>query len=343
MKFLFILIFSSLLINPCSKEEQKSQTTTNESSKSQEQKQQETSGMKDGGKVFLGRYLNGKLIIEDNAAYIKNELTWAKDTFENYDRYCGYLKTYAKKYADYKEDKPEYVFDSFKEEFKKLTTIRIGDKFNVSSNGEVFQSAVTKYYMNFDDMVGSGVVFYSVAEPVSQTLAEYDVVICSDNSKISKFITTKRLLNEDPGLFKSVTALMMQKAKDIKIKDESSGKEKFDPVTSIDTSELIILPGSFTSAGANEYIAGYTKRQSFDNFAYYIVIVNDKGEPVKVFAELIKDSFTFETVIGIVDVNGDGIYEVLTEDGYYEGNGYNLHKLEGKEYKTITGGFFFGV
>jgi len=104
-----------------------------------------------------------------------------------------------------------------------------------------------------------------------------------------------------------------------------------------------MLPGSYTSSGAKEYIAGYTKRQSFDNFAYYIIIVNDKGGLVKVFADIVKDSFTFETVIGVVDVNGDGIYEVLTEDGYYEGSGYNLHNLEGKEYKTIASGFFFGV
>ena len=192
-------------------------------------------------------------------------------------------------------------------------------------------------------MVGTGVIFYAIAEPVNVKLSDYEVVICSENTGISKFNTTKFVLNEDPALFKAVNALMIEKAKDIKIRDDSSEKEKFDQVTSIDTSELVILPGSFTSAGAKEYIAGYTRRQSFDNFAYYIVIVNEKGEQVKVFADLVKDSFTFETIIGVVDVNGDGIYEILTEDGYYEGSGYNLHKWSGKEYKVITSGFFFGV
>jgi len=337
MKYLFILFISSLFVNPCSNEE-----TNKDQTASKYEETNKTTGSNDG-KIFLGRYMKGKLIIEDNATYTKNEYSWAKDSMDNYERYCGYLKTYAKKYANYKENKTEYFFDSFKDEFKKLTTIRIGDKLNISAPGAVFQSAITKYYLNFDDMVGSGVVFYAVAEPVNASLADYDVVICSDNSKISKLNTSKMMLSDDPALFKSVTSLFMQKAKDIKIKDESSDTEKYELVTSIDTSEMVILPGSFTSAGAKEYIAGYTKRQSFDNFAYYIIIINEKGETVNIFAELVKDSFTFENIIGIVDINGDGIYEILTEDGYYEGSGYNLHKLNGKEYKVITSGFFFGV
>jgi hypothetical protein len=335
MKYLLILFISALFVNPCSKEESKEEH--------KETNSELTVQSAVDSKVYLGRFMNGKLIVEDNATYTKNEFTWAKDSMECYDRYCGYLKTYAKKYNNYKEDKTEYVFDGYKDEFKKLTNLRIGDKLNISSAEGVFQTKITKYYMNFDDMVGSGVVFYAIAEPVNASLADYDIVICSDSPKISGFNRTKMILSDDPALFKSVTTLFMNISKDIKVKDESSEKEKFDPVTSIDTSELVIFPGSFTSAGAKEYIAGYTKRQSFDNFAYYIIVVNEKGETVKVFAELIKDSFTFETIIGIVDENGDGIYEILTEDGYYEGSGYNLHKLEGKEFKAIVSGFFFGV
>jgi len=340
MNYLLILIFSALIVNPCSKENKESSQPKQESASNQNEVKN-TADVKDDGRVFLGRYFNGKLLVEDNKTYEKNALSWAKDTMENYDKYMDYLRGIAKKHASYKEGKQEYFFDKDLDEFSKLTTIKKGDKFFISSKTGIIQSEITGVFINFDDMVGSGIGFYAVADAGSNKFADYEVVICSKNSNMTAFNTNKLTGNSGP--IAEIKSLILKKAKGLKVKDESSGKEKPEPVTSVDTSELAVFPGSFTNKGAKEYIAGYTKRQSFDNFAYYIIIVNDDGEIVKVFNELVKDSFTYETIIGVIDINGDGIYEVLTEDGYYEGAGYNLHKFDGMGFNVIASGFFFGV
>ncbi len=342
MKYLFILIFSVLFVCACSKDRKDSEQPKNESASEQNEVKKNTD-VKDDKLVFLGRFTNGKLLIEDNRTYEKNALSWAKDTMENYFKYTDYLKSIAKKYASFKEEIQEYNFEKDFDEFNKLTTLKKGTKLYISTQSSVTPVEITGFYMNFDDLIGSGIVFYAVADAGKLKLADNEVVICTGNEKMSVFNTAKLNKKDNSDLFNSVTSLMMKKAKDVKVKDEVTGQDRYEKVTGIDTSEIVIFPGSFTSAGAKEYIAGYTKRQSFDNFAYYIIIVNEKGELVKVFSELVKDSFTYETITGIVDINGDGIHEVLTEDGYYEGAGYNLHKFDGMGFNVITSGFFFGV
>ncbi len=336
MNYLLILFFSILLINPCNKEGQESTQINKEITPGKTEP-------KSDSPVFLGRFSGGRLLIEDSKTYEKNAFTWAEDTLQNYDKYYDYLKSIAQKHASYKDDIPGYYFGDELSEFKKLTTLNKGDKLYISAKSGVYPAEIKGYYMNFDDIIGSGIVFYAVAEAHGITFEENEIFICSANSGMSPFISGKLTVADNPGIFGSVKSLMMEKVKDIKVRDESSEKEKYIPVTGIDTSELVILRGSFTEAGVKEYIAGYTKRQSFDNFAYYIIIVDAQGRLIREFSGLVKDSFTYESVIGIADINGDGIYEVLTEDGYYEGSGYNLHMLDGSGYKVITGGFFFGV
>jgi len=340
MNYLLILIFSALIVNPCNKENKESSQPKQESASNQIEIKN-TADVKDDGLVYLGRYNRGRLLVEDNKTYEKNSLTWAKDTIDNYGKYMDYLKSIAVKYSSYKEEVFEYFFDKDLDEFKKLTTLKKGDKFYIATKSGVIQSEVTGFFINLDDMVGSGVGFYAVAETGKTNFTDFEIVICSKNSKMSKLNTNKR--KDSSQTVTDIKDMILQQVKDIKVKDESSEKEKFIPVSSIDTSELAVFIGSFTSPGALQYIAGYTKRQSFDNFAYYIIILNDRAEIVKTFAALVKDSFTYETVIGIVDVNGDGIYEILTEDGYYEGSGYNLHKFDGIGFNVVASGFFFGV
>lgn len=342
MNYLLILFLSILFISPCNKEKADSDNPEKEAS-SRQGDVKTLDASKITGTVFLGKVIEGRLVIEDNKTYTENIFSWAKDTLESYDAYYDYLKSAAKKYADYKDDKPGYYFGKYPDEFGKLTKFKPGDKVYISAKSGVFPGEIKGYYMNFDDIIGSGVVFYAVAESPDYKPDDDEMFICSADKNMSAFKTVKLSGPGNEGIIKPVKSVILDKVKELQVTDESSGKEKFIKVTAIDTSELVILPGSFTAAGKNEYIAGYTLRQAFAYFAYYIIIVNEKGEFVKEFAGLVQNSFTYETIIGVTDINGDGIYEILTEDGYYEGRGYNLHMLEGNIYKVITSGFFFGV
>ena len=103
MKYLFILIFSLLFVSACSKDRKDSEQPKNESASEQKELKKNTD-VKNDKSVFLGRFTNGKLLIEDNRTYEKNALSWAKDTMENYNKYIDYLKSVAKKYSSFKEE-----------------------------------------------------------------------------------------------------------------------------------------------------------------------------------------------------------------------------------------------
>ena len=71
--------------------------------------------------------------------------------------------------------------------------------------------------------------------------------------------------------------------------------------------------------------------------------MDGSGKILAELSPLAKNNFTFSKADGIIDMNGDGIWEVITEDGYYEGGGYNFHKFKNGTFETLTTGFVFGV
>ena len=71
--------------------------------------------------------------------------------------------------------------------------------------------------------------------------------------------------------------------------------------------------------------------------------MNSDGKALAELSPLAVNNFTFSQPEMTVDFNGDGVLEIITNDGYYEGGGYNLHKFENGKFKTLTTGFMFGV
>ncbi len=53
--------------------------------------------------------------------------------------------------------------------------------------------------------------------------------------------------------------------------------------------------------------------------------------------------FSYTKSIGTLDTDGDGALEIIIENGYYEGSGYELWKYTKDGYISIANGFTWGV
>jgi hypothetical protein len=70
--------------------------------------------------------------------------------------------------------------------------------------------------------------------------------------------------------------------------------------------------------------------------------MNEDGK-IKLKVSDLTKGFTYTKSIGIVDTDGDGMYEIIIESGYYEGAGFELLKYSNGEFIPIANGFNWGV
>lgn len=340
----FLLVFILSFVS-CTK---KSDDSLKSDSTASSQTQKNSSGEKSGNQtaandtVFFAEWNGKKLIIEDNYTYSDNEKKFTNKEGNDYYAYGENLKNIVKKYTKYDEQNPEYYFSEFKPEFSGFTSLKPGRKIYVSTPKGIFQTEVNGYYINLDDMIGGGVIFYAAADlPKEYVLGERELVICSYNSSMSKTDLTGTTETTVLDKFKSA---LMPMLKDITVIEyDDAGNEASVKLKEIKNDELKIFRGNFTGKNGNEYLVGVNLRNNATNFSSGIWVMDENGKIIKEFKPLEINNFTFGTPHMVIDYNGDGIMEVITSDGYYEGGGYNFHKLSGGEFKIITTGFIFGV
>lgn len=285
-------------------------------------------------------HLSG-FIIEDHIAYKQNINTWGNsETGINYESYINYIKDIVKKYSSYNDTVREYYIEGWKNEFSKLTNIKPKDAFFISSPDKIYEVNISGYYINIDDGIGGGVLFYPAAKYLPRNyMPDYEILVCSPQVLKSKIdltgITDKKTLDK----FKSKLLPLL---KNVKYSDWETGKEKWKEVRSISDDEIKVFKGNFTGK-VNQYLVCYTKRLSFDAFASAILIMDENGKVILEPSQLIKSDFMYLTAIGTADYNNDGILELIIEIGYYEGRGYELWKYSKDLHITIASGFNFGV
>lgn len=297
--------------------------------------------------VYLARSIKSQdihfygFIIEDHIAYKQNIDNWGKGDFGIiYENYINYIKDIVKKYSSYNDTVREYYIEDWKDEFSKLTNIKPNDRLFISAPDRIYEANIEGYYINIDDEIGGGILFYPAAEYLPRGLVpDYDILVCSPQVLDSKInlsgITDKKTLDK----FKSKLLPML---KNVKYSEWELDNEIWKEVRSITDDEIKIFKGNFTGKN-NQYLVSYTKRLSFDSYASAVLIMDENGKVILEPSQLIKSDFMYLTALGIADCNNDGILELIIEIGYYEGRGYELWKYTKDGHFTIASGFNFGV
>ena len=293
--------------------------------------------------VYIGLTGDLGIYVEDHVTpkLFTDFFGWDTATGEGYEKYVNYCREVAKKYPNSKEGKDKYVFNDYKKEFEKLTDLKNGDRLFVSLSSGVFPGEVYKYVFDFEDEIGAGNIFYPVLNiPTNQVIPSNEIVVTSGYSNMSAIDHTGE---KDRSVVEHFKDILLPMLKDVVATDYIDDKEIKNKVTSIDDEEIKVFKGDFTGSNKDEYAVCYWKQLSFDKFASAIFIMNYEGEILNKHFKLREGDFQYVRVAGIVDYNGDGIYELIIEDGYYEGGGTGLYELIDNDYKMIAYGFYFGV
>jgi hypothetical protein len=293
--------------------------------------------------VYIGMTRELGIYVEDHVTPKKFTDFFGWDTVygTGYEKYIDYCREMVKKYDKTMKKTNEYTFREYEKGFDKLTNLKIGSKLYVSLTNGVFPGDVDKYVFDFEDEIGAGNIFYPVLNmPTTQVIPSNEIVIVSGYSNMSEInkegITERSTIDH----FKEI---MLSYLKNVVATDYIDDEEIEKKVESIDDEEIKVFKGNFTGKGENEYVVSYWRRLSFDTFATAIFIMKYDGEIINKHFDLREKDFTYVRLDGIVDYNGDGVYELIIADGYYEGGGTGLYRLFDNEYKLVAYGFYFGV
>jgi hypothetical protein len=99
---------------------------------------------------------------------------------------------------------------------------------------------------------------------------------------------------------------------------------------------LMILKGRFTNSDNMQYVALFSRHREGEsgigNWATYIL-----DSDFSLIAVLGRDDYLRIVPDGVADVDGDGLDEIWTADGGYEGDAYSLWSLDKKTAPVVFG------
>lgn len=274
--------------------------------------------------VYLCKNDKKSIIIDENYTFTDSNYIW--------DERVKSMESLVKEYIGKNRDN-DYYFTGYKKWQKDFTGINLGEEFYVSTSSEVYKGKITGYKLWNNEPMGyefSPVI--GIKKSIEEDTINYDnnVLICSKYKDIS-IINNKSI--DDKENFKKITAFL----------DEYTKKIVIDSETGVDEpAEINVFEANFLNTDKKEYAVSYRKRIAFDRYASGIFIVNEIGKVAYNVVEFASE-FNYYKLIGVVDYNGDGQYELLGESGYYEGLGYDLYQLKGDKYEVIASGFYWGV
>jgi hypothetical protein len=275
--------------------------------------------------VYFCRHDGENIIIDENYTFIDSNYV-----FEVRNKSMETLVKEHKKEID-NSKQGSCLFSAYEDWQKDFTGIKLGEEFYVSTPFKVFKSDIYGYKLS--DCEPNGYDFNPVLNntvSIQEDTIDYErnYFICSKYSKMSRInydcITDKTVI-------KNVTGFLKEYTKNVKVDLGDETK----PVTKV-------FEGNFLNSGEKEYAVSYQGRVTFETFVSGVFIVNDKGKVEKTVIKFRIDP-GYLNLLGIVDYNGDGQFELIIESGYYEGSGCELYKLNDGKYEMIASGFYWGA
>lgn len=292
--------------------------------------------------VFFAEWNGKKIMIEDNYRYSENEKKMTQETGSDYGAYGEKIKELVKKYGKYNEQSYDFYLPEYQPEFAEYTSLHPKRKMFLSTTTGTYPVDINGYYVNMDDMIGGGVVMYATGDmPQGVTVEERELMLCSYNGSMGKLMKQ----SADRQLIDKFAAFVMPKLKGLKqnIYNEKTQQEETKEISKLADEDIKVFKGSFTGADKDEYLVGVKFNNEATSFTSGAWIMDASGNVVKEVSALTPNNFTYSWPYMIVDFNGDGMFEIISDDGYYEGGGYNFLKYDGSAYKVMTTGFVFGV
>lgn len=275
--------------------------------------------------VYLCRNDGQNIIIDENCAFTDS-------SGANENKYNSIESLVAKYIGEQKRGEP-YFFKDYQKWMVDFTKMKMEEEYYVSTQKNVYKGKVSGYKLWNNDPAGydfSPVLKLNTELAQDTTDDNKNIYVCSKYKNISKIITKEI---KDKELIKKLTAFLDKYTSDLVVDTE---------LTTDEPPEIKVIEANFLNSDKKEYVVSYCKRIAFDKYASGIFIVSEIGKVAYPVIEF-STEFTYFKLLGVVDYDGDGQFEVLCESGYYEGIGYELYKKNGNKYDIITCGFYWGV
>lgn len=308
-----------------------------------------------GNKIYSQQYENNKEIVcfafvfdsknSDlciNTESFKNQLEIVVDEGKSFKEYGDnfleyYIKKLLEKYPSAKQRYYSYsIVDEYNDDFKPLTDIPFNTELFLSSSIGVFKAKVYSYYFSCCHDI-MPVDFFPLLSLQSEGTILTDLkndgrlLILTNNPKVSEI----NYIEEQDLNITSIAYKSMNKYRSkIQVKETNYFKPE---------EKITIFKGNFTTKNEFQYLVSYLYHTSFDAYSSGVFIMNSNGDILKCVIDFSYNQFMYNLAFGTVDVDGDGIQEIIVENGYYEGEGYELWGFKAGKYVKITNGFFCGV
>jgi hypothetical protein len=332
-----ILILSLFLLHltgfTCTNDKVRDESKSNANEQTNEQTKDEKPGISKTEGIYIGETDEKGVLIEDNRTWNKDG-EFKSDDSEGYIKYIEYVRSTTRKYST-EENPIEVIIDGYKPEFDRITDLKEGDKVYIATKDNVLEGSIARYYINMDDEIGSGNMFYAIADIPNALLMQTGEPVVVSRMKMENPVNSKNVTDA------SVTAMAKKiiepMVKDVKMNEDYGNPEDRTPVK-VEGEDLTIL-----DKGNGEYVVGFSKRLSFDSFTGTIFTMDKSGKMVNTVSRFTPGDFGYSKLLGIIDLNNDGGLEYLVESGYYEGAGYILYNSNDGKLTEVASGFFFGV
>jgi hypothetical protein len=290
-------------------------------------------------RILAGKIDNENVLIEDSKTIEKNLDFFGKDEYGmDYENYLSYLKGLIGKVEKYTEDKNLYIITKQVDGIDKLTDIQIGDKFYYYTEDGSFGTEVFGYYFDFDEQIGSGYIFHPIMKRQDNSNVEnYSATVVSSSPDFSK-IMKHDIIKSD--IVSKAEELILKEVAGLEYTEFENNSEVKKKIVAVNVEDIKIFTGNYTGTG-KEYLVGYKKQNSFDTFTSIIFLLDQNGD-LKANLFYMKEDFNFIELDGIVNAEeANTIFMVI--EGYYEGSGNLIYKVEEMKPVLIARGFYFGV
>jgi hypothetical protein len=271
-----------------------------------------------------------------------NKYIFIVDENKNFNEYGQdfidlYLNKLFEKYSfttDVHNNSRKYniVFDT-NNDFNILTDIPFNEPLFLSSKVGLLNVKVIGYYFESGSDF-EGAHFFPILILEKENNFEYcdnGLYILTNNSKSGEIIDKK----DDDLTIYGYGLKLLKKYRD---------KLNFEKTISWTPEENInFYKGSFTLENETQYLVSWTVQSDLMEWSSVIFIMDKTGNLIKKVKDFRGLDFHFNDAIGVVDINGDDLNEIIINYGYHEGCITELWAYQSGNYVLISSGFEWGI